>query len=425
MPAVATGPAARSRPTPRRPSHSRGRRRGATASSAAIIQSGQAWPGGTSFWPEPADPALDVGGACPGARGPRPRAAPRRRASSDVARGRGHGHHEPGGLQGPAGQPAVGEVGQRVGAEQHQGGPPVAPPAWSPAAAARMPAVSRPRRSGTEPQAAVNQPAAGLEGDPARAGPRGQSHVEGAEHVAPPQRRQEAGLGQGRGQALRAASATSSPSSASDGRPTTTTTPARRAGPAGGPRPARRPSTAPGAGAPAPATRALDQGGGVARPRSAATRRRSAVSAWPAGDSSTSAGRRRPRPTAGGGRGPAAPRGRRRPAGSTVRGRSGLVDGGPGQAEHESPPAGRRPAGRRPSRCRARPWPAWPRRRRPRWSAGPRRSPPTDVRARRPAARPRGVAARPTALEASCHGRPPPGSPSLRTIGLGEPVLAC
>ena len=42
--------------------------------------------------------------------------------------------------------------------------------------------------------------AAGLEADPARQDARGQAHVEGAEDVAPAQRRQERGLGQGGGQ---------------------------------------------------------------------------------------------------------------------------------------------------------------------------------------------------------------------------------
>ena len=63
-----------------------------------------------------------------------------------------------------------------------------------------------------------------LEGHPAGQDARGQAHVQGAEHVAPAEGRQEAGARAGPGPAAWAASATSSPSSASDGRPTITTT---------------------------------------------------------------------------------------------------------------------------------------------------------------------------------------------------------
>ena len=44
-----------------RPTRARGRRRSANASSAAIIQSACAVPGGVTFWPTRADPALEVG----------------------------------------------------------------------------------------------------------------------------------------------------------------------------------------------------------------------------------------------------------------------------------------------------------------------------------------------------------------------------
>ncbi len=63
-----------------------------------------------------------------------------------------------------------------------------------------MPAVSRPVVSGTRAPGRGEPLPAGLEADPAREQPGRQAHVEGAENVAPAQRRQEGGLGQRRGQ---------------------------------------------------------------------------------------------------------------------------------------------------------------------------------------------------------------------------------
>ena len=124
---------------------------------------------------------------------------------------------------------------------------------------ARIPRRRGPAPSGTEPQAASNHCAPGVEGHPAGQQARGQAHVERADHVAPPQGREEAAPGQA------SASRTGRPRrppracSASDGRPSTTTTPSPAgSGPrppaAGGPRPGRRGST----GALGVGTEALD-----------------------------------------------------------------------------------------------------------------------------------------------------------------------
>ena len=92
-----------------------------TASSPAIIQSGQAWPGGTSFWPSrkirPSMLVVVPGRSWASAAG-RTTSAWSRTAPGAVATAT----TKSAAVERPLGQPAVGEVGQRIGTQQHQRG---------------------------------------------------------------------------------------------------------------------------------------------------------------------------------------------------------------------------------------------------------------------------------------------------------------
>ena len=175
----------------------------AAASSAAIIQSGQAKPGAESFGPRrltrPSMLVVVPARSCVTAHGSTTSAW----ASTDS-----DGWPVTATTKCPApkrlvGHGAVGEVVERVGTEEDEGadgGAVAAPSSASPAMEARMSAVERPVPAGTEPQAAVKRWRPALEADPARQDPGRQSHVERPEDVAPAQRRQEGRLGQRGGQ---------------------------------------------------------------------------------------------------------------------------------------------------------------------------------------------------------------------------------
>ena len=88
----------------------------------------------------------------------------------------------------------------------------------------------------------------------------------------------------------------------------------------------------------------------------------------------------------------------------------------PGRPSDELGRAGRRRAGRRRGRCRARPWPAWPRRTAPRWSAGHRRA-----RRSTTGRRPRSASA--AAAEGVGPRRGRQGAVAAAHVGLAEAVL--
>ena len=199
-----------------------------TASSAAIIQSGQAWPGGTSFWPNlltRPSMLVVVPRALMGLGGRQDHVGPFGEGS-----GRGcHGHDEPGCGQGPFDQPPVGKVVGRV-RPQHDQGPDGGVGTGSIGAgsigagsigtgsvgtgstgAGSIGAGSigtvgdvaggRPQDGfgvappgGRNPSPTLGEPLPpGLEGHPAGQHPRSQPHVEGTVHVAPAQGGKEAG----------------------------------------------------------------------------------------------------------------------------------------------------------------------------------------------------------------------------------------
>ena len=279
---------------------------------------------------EPADPALEVGGGAVdlGEAGGR---------QHDVGLadrlGEEHvdGDDRAGAGQAPLGEVAVGEVGQRVGAEQHQR-------VDRPSAAACEDAGGVEARLGrARVGQALGEPvAAVVERDPAGQEPGRQAHVEGAVDVGPAQGGQERGRPGGRRQdgRRRRRRSIGPTRPARPGRATTVTGPSREQ--------LARPATA----------RGVDAAGGVvgvageqrpheparlARAGSAATRRRSVGRGrWRAGPA------RRPCTPSLDDR-VAQPQeedrqlllevGAEQQDGAA--GRAGLVDGGPGQAEHD------------------------------------------------------------------------------------------
>ncbi len=177
----------------------------AAASSAAIIQSGQAKPGALSLGPRrvtrPSRLVVVPGTLVLASR----RAGRRRRGRRPTARGARSRRRRSGRPTSAAlatawsGKSLSGSAPSRTqGADGGAAPSPV--PALSPAMEARTPAVSRPAAAGTEPQAAVkrSRPASSVTRPGQQA--RGQAHVERAEHVAPAQRGEERGLGQRCGQ---------------------------------------------------------------------------------------------------------------------------------------------------------------------------------------------------------------------------------
>ena len=302
--------------------------------------------------PEPEDPALDVGG--------RARALVGLGGGQDdvgvvehVARGRGHGHHE-------AGRPPAPGAARRRSGKSASGSAPSSTSAVHRAAAGLVAGRGGEDAGGGAPAGGGHRSPGRRRttrgrrrGTPGRAGRPGPVPCRGRRARCPAAGRAGSGPRAGPRPGAWAASATSSPSSASDGRPTTTTTgpsPTRRR--AVGQRRRRRPP----ARAPAPGHQGVDQAGGLAR---AVAQRHGGV------------------------------RGERRGLGRQLDERQVAVDGGRPQAEEEdrqlladvagqqdhgrrpprpgrwwpgagrapSRPAARHPAGRRPSRCRARPWP--------------------------------------------------------------------
>ena len=240
------------------------------------------------------------------------------------------------------------------------------------AAACRMPVgVEAGRRRARAGQASANQSRPSSRRDPTGQQARGEAHVEGAVHVAAAQGREEAGVGAGGDQRRRRRRRRRRRDSASEARPSDDGERARRrrrAGPAAWAR-----SAAVDAADVRSPSAAADEGAATSSPTSPGRGcRRAVASAAQAGgrgadlDEGDAVVRRRRGGAAG--TGPAAPpwgRGRagarcRRGAQTSsmvARGRPSTTLGGQAVAELGVDVVG----------ADARPWPAWPRRRRPRW----------------------------------------------------------
>ena len=208
------------------------------ASSTAIIQSGHATPGRRDLLAEPGDPALDVGGrarALGEARGGQHHVGLARRLVEE----RVDGDDEAGAARRRCG-PVRGRGSRRAGRRRAARAPGARP------SAARLQdarGVEPGRLGHRRPRPGSNHARPVVQRHPARQHAGRQAHVERALHVAP---------AAGRGGSARPAAAASTPAasttdsadSASDGRPSTTTTGAvRHRGSAGrgrGPRPTPR-----------------------------------------------------------------------------------------------------------------------------------------------------------------------------------------
>ena len=373
------GPATpvRSRPRCRRGCRSRGRRRGGPPARLAIIQSGQATPGAVTSWPSQVIAALEVG---EGARAARPRSPPAgpRRPAGRIRSGSCRRRRRTGRRRGPA-WPGTGRGSRhRVGAEQDQAArcDPRAPrracrrrrgrarragrrPSGARTRPARRRGSTRPgSRPGARPMSRAPWTLARRRADrnaapgmpaPARRRPRhellrlgqrrpAQDHDDRRRHRAvlfPCLWRQRARTASmvGRGHARRP----------------------RRAGSDAG-RPGPRPA---GASSPGPVQQRLGRRSGVSPVAPGSARRR----AVPPSTAACAEAQVQDRQLVFdvGAEQDHQPR----------RGRPGRWSPGAGRG----PPrrGGRRRAGRRRCRCRAPCGPAWPRRRRPRWAAGPRR----------------------------------------------------
>ena len=184
------GPAARSRP--------RGRPRGRgprsppswTASSAAIIQSAQAWPGATSFWPSRViRPSMLV--VVPVRSWARPPGRTTSATAVDGVRERGDGDDKP--ALSRARRPGPGRGSRRgdrpPGGRAHRGRP------ASSAAARSMPAVSQPASCRHRSPGLRRTSPGRHRGRPVPEAARGRGPCRGPLHVPPAQGREEAGPG--------------------------------------------------------------------------------------------------------------------------------------------------------------------------------------------------------------------------------------
>ena len=150
-----------------------------------MTQSARAVPGGRDLLRQPADPSLDVGGGPGGlgvaGGGEHDVGLVDRRAGQGV-----DGDHRPSAGERPAGEVGVGEVGQRVGAEEHEHVELAAGRSGEDAGGVEADV------GGHRGPRLVEVGAAGVESDPAGQHPGGETGIEGAVHVAATQAGQEA-----------------------------------------------------------------------------------------------------------------------------------------------------------------------------------------------------------------------------------------
>ncbi len=161
------------------------------ASSAAIIQSGHAWPGGTSFWPtrliRPSMLVVVPGRSWSAATGSTTSAS-----SFDASGDEAMDTTKSTLLQAPLRQSAIGEVGSRVGTQQDKsadtvfisGGPEQAGGVEATSGRQRSPRTGEPLTPG-------------LQRGPSWKQARSQPHIEGPVDIAPPKCGKEPGRGEG------------------------------------------------------------------------------------------------------------------------------------------------------------------------------------------------------------------------------------
>ena len=194
------------------------------ASSVAIIQSGQATPGAVTSWPSQVIRPFEVGEGAPPLGVGRRRAGSRRPGGSSRS-GRCRRRPRSGPRRGPcSGQVGVGEVGQRVGAEQDQAAD------AAPAGGVEDPGGVEPgaRRAAGRPSGARTRP--GPSSRPTRPGSTPGARPMSRAPCTLARRRADRKATPGRPARIGPPSATGSSGSASDGRPRTTTTGGRAGG---------------------------------------------------------------------------------------------------------------------------------------------------------------------------------------------------